>query len=559
MSNLARVPAALLPPADALYLETVTMGSSDIIVTLVAVRPAVPCPLCGVRSRRIHSRYARTLTDLPWGQHRVRLHLTVRKFRCLNAPCPRRIFTERLPEVAAPYARRTTRLTQVLYLLAIALGGEAAARLVRRLGFTAGATTLLGLIRRTPLPSRPTPRVLGVDDWALRKGHTYGTILVDLERHTVVDLLPDRLAPTLAQWLRTHPGTEIIARDRAHAYADGIRQGAPAAQQVADRWHLLHNLFEVLEDLLLQHRPALRAAATPAELEPGREGMAATTLADTAPGPLTPHRPRHGPQRQTELSQRRHARRVEQYEAIRRLTAAGADANDIARRLGVHRRTVYRYRALATPPEPPRQQRSPRRRVLTPHEPYLLARWQAGCRNGMRLYRELRAQGYPHGASTVMRFVAQLRREEAAGQPIGTRARAEAVPVPTARHVAVLFLRRPEGLTAEDQAYLEQLQEADATVTTVYQLTQTFTTMVRERGGAQLEEWLGAVERSDVPALQRFAKGLRADQAAVRAGLTEVWSNGPTEGHVNKLKLVKRQMYGRATFDLLRQRVLQAA
>lgn len=361
MSNLARVPAALLPLTDALCLETVAVVPGEITVTLVGVRPAVPCPLCGALSRRIHGWYSRTLTDLSWGQHRVRLALTVRKFRCPNAPCPRRIFTERLPDVAAPYARRTTRLTEVLRLLAIALGGEAGARLVRRLGFAAGPTTLLGLIRRTPLPQRPAPRVLGVDDWVLRKGHTYGTILVDLERRAVVDLLPDRLAPTLAQWLAARPGVEIVTRDRAHTYADGIRQGAPAAQQVADRWHLLHNLFEVLEELLLQHRPALRAAATPAEPESTGEGAVPALLAESAPGPLTPHRPRRGPQQQAEMSQRRHARRVGQYETIRRLTAAGADANDIARRLGVHRRTVYRYRALTTPPEPPRQQRRPRR------------------------------------------------------------------------------------------------------------------------------------------------------------------------------------------------------
>jgi len=559
MSDLTGVPNAVLPTTDALCPETVTIEPGDITVTLVGVRPAVPCPLCGAASRRIHSRYSRTLADLPWGSHCVRLHLTVRKFRCLNAACPRRIFTERLPEVAAPYARRTIRLTEVLHLLAVALGGESGARLVRRLGFVAGSTTLLSLIRRTPLPLHPTPRVLGVDDWGLRKGQTYGTILVDHERHVVVDLLPDRLAPTLAQWLQAHPGVEIVTRDRAPAYADGIRQGAPAAQQVADRWHLLHNLAEVLEELLLQHRPVLRVAAAPAEPDRGGEAAAPAPLAESAPGPLTPHRPRRAPQRQAEVRQQRHARRVAQYEMIRRLSAAGADANDIARRLGVHRRTVYRYRALTAPPEPPRQQRAPRRRVLTPHEPYLLERWQAGCRNGMRLYRELRAQGYPHGASTVMRFVAQLRREEVAGHSAGTRTRTEAVPVPTARHVAALLLRRPEMLTAEEHAYLERLRQADATVATIAQLTHTFTTMVRERGGAGLDDWLGAVERSEVPALQRFAKGLRADEAAVRAGLTETWSNGPTEGHVNKLKLVKRQMYGRAHFDLLRQRLLHAA
>ena len=250
---------------------------------------------------------------------------------------------------------------------------------------------------------------------------------------------------------------------------------------------------------------------------------------------------------------------MEQYEAIQRLAAAGATANDIARRLGVHRRTVYRYRALAEPPAPRQLPRSPRRRVLTPYEPYLLQRWREGCRVGMRLFRELRAQGYPYGASNVMRFVAMLRREAAAGQPPGTRQRATALPVPTARHVAALLLRRPEKRTDDEQAYLSRLRAGEPALATIAALTDAFTALVRERGGARLEEWLRAVETEAPPALQRFANGLRADLAAVRAGLTEAWSNGATEGQVNKLKLIKRHMYGRAKFDLLRQRVLMAS
>jgi transposase len=239
------------------------------------------------------------------------------------------------------------------------------------------------------------------------------------------------------------------------------------------------------------------------------------------------------------------------------LHAAGADVADIARRVGVSRRTVYRYRDLGEPPEPPRPRRS--RRLLTPYEPYLLRRWQEGCHNGMRLYREIREQGYAFGASNVMRFVAQLRRDEAAGQPAGASRHAAAAQAPTARQVAGLFLRRPTDLDPEQQAHLDRLQKAHVAVATAYRLTQTFAAMVRERDGEQLDDWLAEAEGGDVAALRRFAKGLRKDLAAVRAGLTARWSNGPTEGFVHKLKLVKRQAYGRAGFAVLRQRVVRAA
>jgi transposase len=197
--------------------------------------------------------------------------------------------------------------------------------------------------------------------------------------------------------------------------------------------------------------------------------------------------------------------------------------------------------------------------VLTPYEPDLLRRWGAGCHNGMRRYREIREQGYAYGASNVLRFVAQLRRDDAAGRPAGTGARAKAARVPAARRVAGLFLRRPANLHPEQQAYLDRLHQADAAVATAYRLTQEFAMLVRERGGDRLDAWLAEADACAVPALQRFATGLRADVEAVRAGLTEVWSNGPTEGFVNKLKAVKRQTYGRAGYTVLRQRIRLAA
>jgi transposase len=259
-----------------------------------------------------------------------------------------------------------------------------------------------------------------------------------------------------------------------------------------------------------------------------------------------------------EASHRRHERIVDLYHAIRRLAAADADVADIARRVGVSRRTVYRYRALPAPPEPKRPARLRRARVLAAFEPYLLQRWHEGCHNGRRLYREIQGRGYRYGDSNVMRFAAQLRRDEAAGRPAGVGAQ-RAPRVPTARTVAGLFVRRSDDLAPNHLAYLQRLTTGDPVLATAHRLTQDFVTMVRERQGDRLDGWLTETEGCDAPALRRFAAGLRGDLAAVRAGLRETWSNGPTEGFVHKLKLVKRQAYGRAGFALLRQRLVRAA
>ncbi len=548
----------LLP--DPAHVHLTYLCASDDQITVVAFSKVddARCPLCNQLSQRIHSRYVRTLADLPWQGVAIQIRLTVRRFFCTTADCKRRIFTERLPELSAPYARRTRRLTETLEVVGFALGGEAGERLLAGLHILTSPDTLLRLLRSTPLNDHETPRILGVDDFAFRRGHRYGTIVIDLERHCVVDLLPDRKPETLATWLEEHGSPEIISRDRGGSYAEAARRGAPDAIQVADRFHLLQNITTALESFLLHHRTALKeTAATVAE------ASAPSQTEDVPPDEMYRGKrasPQTGQRRAEEESQKRHAPHVDRYEQVCLLHEKGVSIADIARQVGISRKTVYCYLRMDGPPERKRPIRNPRDRVLAPYEPYLLQRWQAGCHNGMKLWREIRDQGYSYSRASVSRFVAHLRRE---GQPhyaVGGKQSGVTRPQgPTARQVALLCLLRTEQIDAEETTYLQQLRAKHDQIETACQLSQEFAHLLRERQGAQLDTWIERVTASGIAELQRFAAGLVADEAAVRAGLTMVWSNGQTEGQVNRLKLVKRQMYGRANFDLLRQRVLHAA
>ena len=421
------------------------------------------------------------------------------------------------------------------------------------------ATTLLRLSRRAPVQSFPTPRVLGVDDFAFRKGRSYGTLLVDHEQHRPIDLLPDRSAETLARWLKAHPGVEVITRDRSTEYIRGVTLGAPHARQVADRFHIVVNLREALERLLDRNRSTLRGFELP------RSGA---TMNEQGIPPEAQRRPARRAPSELAFRQTRRALKQSHYEEVQTRHRSGESISSIAVQVGLSRGTVYRY--VRSESDPTARQVHRKASALDAYVPYLVARWQAGCENGVQLWRELREQGYGGSRKMVAVWVAQQRQMPAKTGPHTYQApkyrqqREQArqerkQTAPSSKRLSYFLLRAPERLSLPERAALQYLKELGADLSAGYTLAQEFMQMVRKESREQLDIWLGKVAASTIQDLQSFAAGLERDKEAVRAGLEESWSNGAVEGQVNRLKLKKREMYGRGNFDLLRRRVLDAA
>lgn len=552
-----------LPDGSGLGIEEIAIVEKKVIIQVSSTRTTAKCPHCSRESSRVNSRYPRKPADLPCAGYVVQLQMRVRSFFCDNEGCAHRTFAERFPEVVAPYARRTERLAAQQQQVAFAVGGEVGARLLKILGMPVSPDTLIRLVRRAPEPEVTTPRVLGVDDWAKKKGQSYGTILVNLEAHQVVDLLPERSAEALAQWLESHPGVEIISRDRGTEYIKGATDGAPEAMQVADRWHLLKNLREALERLLTEKPACLKAAATPpaAQEEPAHQPQQSQVLAiasESKKKPITAAEAQPMTQQERQ-KQARHARKQERYDLVHSLHAEGLSIREIGRRLHISYHTTSKYlRADSCPFYPEQVQRG--KSKLDPYLDHLTARWQEGSHNASQLWRELQAQGFDGSRGLVAKWAAARRKKLPATAPAAQRQAAPArsprsIPWRPARTAWLLF-KPTADLDEEEEQALERIKQVDPSVAQAHELVHTFQQLIRNQQSDSLASWIQEAISSGIAALVSFANGIQQDLAAVRNALSSSWSNGQTEGQVNRLKFIKRQMYGRANFDLLRRRVL---
>lgn len=570
-------------------MEHISLSDQNLTLVVSSRRRTARCPSCLQRSGRVHSRFVRQVADTPLATFAVRLELHGRRFRCLNRSCFRQTFRESLPEVAPRYQRRTPDLRCCLEAVSFALGGQAGKRLAIRLRLGprgASRNTLLRLIRRAEAPSTPEPcerqselRVLGVDDFAFRHGTRYGAILVDLTAHRVLDLLPDREAATFAAWLGVHGGStvEVVSRDRGGAFAEGARQGAPQAVQVADRFHLLQNVGMALDRVLIREHRVLSRVARAVQTAATLSGPDTSTLLERSPSTpqtqdttptqdTTSDRAEGSEATTTTRAGRQHAaveaRRQARYAHVVALQQEGHCIHEIARRAGLCRNTVRRYLAAGTYVACAKRARRPH--GCDAYAAYLRERWASGERNSQALFAEIRAQGYRGAASTLRQYLAAWRpAPRRPGRRVG--ADASTAPAPpvrrsfSARQTRWILLRPLEDLDDVERAYRTTLCQESATIAVAQALVEQFTQMVRTRARGDLDAWLVAAGASGIQELASFVTGVRRDYEAVAAGLNMTWSQGQTEGQVNRLKLLKRLSYGRANFDLLRRQMLHHA
>ncbi|WP_309225102.1 ISL3 family transposase [Salinispora sp. H7-4] len=475
------------------------------------------CGTCSSWSTTVHGRYVRRLADVRLGGHEVLVALTVRRFTCANTECGRRTFVEQVPGLTRRHARHTVVAAGDLEAVAAALGGRPGSRLAHRLAASVSRSTLIRMIRRMPDPPPVTPTVLGVDDVARRRGHRYATVLLDMHTRRPIDVLPDRTADTLAAWLRDHPGVQIICRDRGGSYADGARKGAPDAIQVADRWHLLKNLSDTIEKVIRGHRRCLRTHTEPpsAPAAPADEPVAAGRRATN--------------------TRQRHA-------AVHALRAEGLSIKATARRLDMNLRTARKYAHAATAEALIGPNASSRPSVLAPFHSYLRQRLTDGIHQTADLHAEILARGY-HGSLRVLRDWLTTNRTRPAP--------ATAVRVPPARRITAWIMRPGHKLTDDDHANLADARRRCPDLDTIASLARGFAALVRHQGtGQHLDAWIDRARHAGYPEIRGFATGLVSDRDAVVAALTQPWSSGPAEGQINRIKTIKRQMYGPANLDL---------
>ena len=535
--------AALFPQLAGLRVHRVEDIGHAVVISASCRAGEACCPRCGQESARVHGGYARVVADGAAGGRPVLIVLQVRRFRCRNPECPAVTFAEQAGGLSERYRRRSIPLTAMLAGFGLELAGRAAARLAGTLGIAVHPSTVLRLVAAAPDPEvTAAPEVLGVDDFALAKGQVYGTVLVDMRTGDVIDLLPDREAASFEAWLTAHPGAGIICRDRAGNYAEGARAGAPDAIQVADRWHLWHNLAEYAEKTVARHRGCLKDQPGGGDADGNDAPGIADTLEHEPPGQAAGAQvPPDGSLDACGRERRLVTRTRERYAEIRGRLDAGESLSAISRVTGLDRKTVQRF-ARAASAEELLGKATSRESKLDQFTPYLHQRWNEGVTDAAALHAELQQRGWAGS-------------EQTAGG--GGAAPGPAPAVPKTRQITRWLLTRPDHLQAGEQAQLDAIRARCPHIGALAGHVTAFAEMMTARTGSRdLEAWLAAVEADDRSGLRSLAIGIRNDQQAVTNGLTLHWNSGKVEGTVNKIKMIKRQMYGRAGFNLLRKRVI---
>jgi transposase len=559
----------LFPTEAQLVIEDVLVQAEKIDIYAKRASIQERCPNCQQISEKIHSTYQRHPYDLPCFGYRVQLHLSVRRFFCHHQNCMRCTFAETFSGLLRFKARRTQRLSQQQLAVAFAVSGEAGRRLLPALAMPLSGDTLIGDIRKMPEERMKTPRVLGIDDWAKKRGRTYGTILVDLETNRPLDLLDSREVGDVTAWLEQHPGIEIISRDRGWNYVKASSEGAPDAEQVADRWHLLNNLREAAETML-SRKPAALAAASKVD----KPQVAHEDKKEIEEAPIVKSIDQKDeelelaavekPETKAEQAKAAcHARRQTRFELVNQLYQEGHAMRAISRQLGLACRTVRKYVEVDVCPQYTTGYPHPSK--LSSWLPYLEERWQAGYTNATQLWREIVALEFTGSRGLVSRWAAQERKllpaksrfsrqQPETIKPTLTK-QSSSVPWSPPRAAWILVKDRTQ-LDDREKAVLTCMMDTDPQVALAADLTDRFVNMVKQKEADKLESWLMDAVASGIRSFISFANGIRQDFTAVYNALSMNWSNGPVEGHVNRLKFIKRIMYGRANFDLLRKRVL---
>ena len=493
------------------------------------------CPGCLERSARVHGCYRRRLADTAVGGRRVLIWLTVRRFRCANQDCPKVTFAEQVPGLTTRYARRTPLLAGALAATGLALAGRAGSRLAGVLGMPATRWSLLRLVMALPDPEPGQVSVLGVDDFSFLRGCRYGTLLVDMESGRPADLLDGRDQDVLAGWLDAHPGITVICRDRDSEYAAAARASAPDAVQVADRWHLWHNLGGRVRDTVAAHLGCLHEAAPEPPPGPSRQDLDAAAAAA---------------QQAREDSSPLVTRIRATWQQVQDLLAQGLDPGQVMAATGLSRSTVLHYQDAATAADLLASAPGRRRSLLDPYKDQLITGWAGGEHSILRLHEQITAAGYTGSYRRVQLFLQPLR----AITPTAPKP----PPAPKTSKITRLLLTPHAKLSPDQQAALADARARCPHLNRLASWITAFAGLLTSRDPALLDKWITAVTADDQPDLHSFITGLQMDIAAVTAAITLDWNSGRVEGHVGRVKMIKRQMYGRAGTPLLRKRVLLA-